>query len=552
MNRFGAIAIAAALCIQAWAGPDLVLVDGVVYTVDEANPRAEAIAIEDGRITAVGENAAIRAMADGDTRVESLGGRAVVPGFIDAHGHIGGLGSSLESLDLVGTESYEAIVARVATRVATLPDGAWVTGRGWDQNDWAEAAFPQHDALSAVSPDHPTFLVRVDGHAALANGAALAAAGIDGDTPDPPGGRIMRNDDGEATGVLIDAAMGIVSSHIPRDGSDQRRTSMVNAMDVCVRHGLTSVHDAGVSGRAVDVYRALADEDAMPMRIYVMLRGNERRTLKKFFEDGPYQHKGGMLTVRSVKAMNDGALGSRGAALMEAYSDEPGSRGLTLMSGEALSELTRDALAAGFQVCTHSIGDRANHETLNAYEAALKEVPTKDHRLRIEHAQVIARDDIPRFAALGVIPSMQATHATSDMYWAEARLGPERIKGAYAWRTLMDTGCRIANGSDFPVEHVNPLWGFYAAITRQDHKGFPEGGWRPEERMTREEALKSFTLDSAYAAFQEEELGSIVPGKYADLVVLSSDIMTIAPKAILETEVECVYVGGIQRYRRAP
>ncbi len=432
MNRFGAIAIAAALCIQAWAGPDVVLVDGVVHTVDEANPRAEAIAIEDGRITAVGENAAIRAMADGDTRVESLGGRAVVPGFIDAHGHIGGLGSSLESLDLVGTESYEAIVARVATRVATLPDGAWVTGRGWDQNDWAEAAFPHHDALSAVSPDHPTFLVRVDGHAALANGAALAAAGIDGDTPDPPGGRIMRNDDGEATGVLIDAAMGIVSSHIPRDGSDQRRASMVNAMDVCVRHGLTSVHDAGVSGRAVDVYRTLADEDAMPMRIYVMLRGNERRTLKKFFEDGPYQHKGGMLTVRSVKAMNDGALGSRGAALMEAYSDEPGSRGLTLMSEEALSELTRDALAAGFQVCTHSIGDRANHETLNAYEAALKEVPTKDHRLRIEHAQVIARDDIPRFAALGVIPSMQATHARS----------PSSSGGRSAWRVRSERAKR--------------------------------------------------------------------------------------------------------------
>lgn len=545
MRRLAAMLLASAVAIAAAAQPDRIFVNANIYTVDEGTPRAQALAIAGDRISTVGANAEVRATAAPDTIIVDCEGKTIVPGFIDCHGHLEGLGSAIGTVDLVGTKSYEEIIDRVRSRAKNTPTGQWIVGRGWDQNDWPDTAFPHHAAVSEAMPDHPVHLVRVDGHAALVNRKALDAARIRKNTPDPPGGRIIRDDDGNATGVLIDAAVGLVAAHIPRDSPKQIRAKLLRAMESCARAGLTSVHDAGVTRTALEEMRDLAADDELPIRVYAMLRANDRKTLHEYFASGPVIGLGsGMLTIRSVKAMNDGALGSRGAALIEPYSDEPGSRGLTLVKQDALEKLTIDALKAGFQVCTHSIGDRANHETLNAYTAAIAATGAKDHRLRIEHAQVIAPDDIPRFARLNVIPSMQATHATSDMYWAEDRLGMDRVKGAYAWRSLMTAGCRIANGSDFPVENPNPLWGFYAAITRQDHEGWPEGGWQPDQRMTREEALRSFTLDAAYAAFEENQKGSIAPGKYADIVILSDDIMTIDPPAILKTHVDSVYIGG--------
>lgn len=550
MPRPGAL-IAACLGIALLAAPaarpqaDIVLFNGPVYTVDPARPLARAVAIASGKILAVGEAADIQRLArDGARRID-LEGRAVVPGFIDAHGHLAGLGAAIEELDFIGTTRYEQIIAMVAAKAASLPKGEWITGRGWDQNDWPEKDFPHHSALSAAVPDHPVYLTRVDGHAGFANARALEIAGLSRETPDPPGGRIIRDAQGDPTGVLIDAAQGLVRLHVPEPSKERQRRALLLAAWECLKHGLTSVHDAGVSGFQIDLYREVIDSGEFDLRVYALISARDRAALEKHFREGPLLDYGGRLTVRAVKAYADGALGSRGAALLADYNDEPGNRGLLITARDDLQRLTEEALRAGFQVCTHAIGDRGNREVLDAYEAALKAVPqTHDPRLRIEHAQVVALDDIPRFAALGVIPSMQATHATSDMYWAEDRVGPERIKGAYAWRRFLDAGCRIANGSDFPVENVNPLWGFYAAITRQDHDGRPEDGWRPEERMTREEALRSFTLDAAYAAFQENELGSLEAGKLADLVVLSHDIMKIPPSEILQTRVELTIVAG--------
>ena len=536
--------------LATFAEPSLILHNGVVHTVNATNTTAQAIAIEGDRILAVGPNDEILALASPDTRLIDLHGRTVIPGIIDSHGHLGNLGQSLRYLDFTGTASYDEIVAMVAAKAGVTPKGTWIRGRGWDQNDWPEKDFPHHEALSAATPDHPVVLTRIDGHASLANQLALDAAGITSNTADPDGGKILRDADDEPTGVLIDTAQGLVERRVPAPSGADAKAAVGEAIRECLRYGITSMHDAGVSAGQIELYKQLIAEDAFPLRVYAMISANDRAALNKYFNDGPLIGYGNnRLTVRSVKAMADGALGSRGAALLEDYSDDPGNRGLSIMGRDVIEPLTARALEAGFQVCTHAIGDRGNRETLDAYEAALKAVPTaKDARLRIEHAQVVALDDIPRFAALGIIPSMQATHATSDMYWAEDRVGPDRIKGAYAWRKFLDSGCRIANGSDFPVEKVNPLLGFHAAITRQDARGFPEGGWRPEERMTRIEMLHSFTIDAAYAAWEELIKGSLEPGKLADMVVLSQDVMAIDPAKILETRVEMTILGGAVVY----
>lgn len=529
---------------------DLVLVNGKVYTVSADNAIAEAVAVRGGRIFAVGGNAEIRRLAGPETRTIDLSGKTVIPGLIDAHGHIPGLAQSLATLDLVGTSSYEKIIEKVAEWARSLKAGEWVIGRGWDQNDWPEKAFPHHAALSAVTKDNPVFLSRVDGHACFVNAKALELAGVTSSTRDPDGGRTIRDKEGNPTGVFIDAAQGLVSRLVPEASGDTRKKQLLAAAGECLALGLTSVHDAGVSSGDIELYKQLIESGEWKLRVYAMLRGADGASLDKYFASGPLIGYGGdRLTVRSIKCMADGALGSRGAALLDDYSDEPGNRGLMVMEFDRLESIAQRALEKGFQVCTHAIGDRGNHVTLDAYEAALKAVPgARDPRFRIEHAQIVAVDDIPRFAVLQVIPSMQATHATSDMYWAEDRVGPERIKGAYAWRRFMDAGCRMANGSDFPVENANPLWGLYAAITRQDRAGWPEGGWHPEERMTREEALRSFTIDAAYAAFQEDLMGSIWPGKLADLVVLDKDIMTIDPTEILQTRVTMTIIGGVVVY----
>ncbi len=548
------VAFVAALtgAASAFAEPSLILHNGIVHTVNATNATAQAVAIEGERILAVGSNKEIVALASPATRRIDLQGGTVVPGIIDSHGHLLNLGQGLQNLDFTGTTSYEQIVAMVAAKATATPEGTWIRGRGWDQNDWAEKEFPRHQALSEVSPNHPVVLTRIDGHASLANQLALDAAGIAKDTADPDGGKILRDSDGAPTGVLIDAAQGLVERRVPAPNGADAKAAVGEAIRECLRYGITSMHDAGVSAGQIELYKQLIAEDAFPLRVYAMISANDRAALNKYFKDGPLIGYGNnRLTVRSVKAMADGALGSRGAALLEDYSDDPGNRGLSIMGRDVIEPLTTRALEAGFQVCTHAIGDRGNRETLDAYEAAFKAVTTaKDARLRIEHAQIVALDDIPRFAALGIIPSMQATHATSDMYWAEDRVGPERIKGAYAWRKFLEAGCKIANGSDFPVEKVDPLLGFHASITRQDARGFPGGGWRPEERMTRIEMLRSFTIDAAYAAFEENIKGSLEPGKLADMVVLSQDVMTIDPAKILETRVELTILGGAVVYER--
>jgi predicted amidohydrolase YtcJ len=526
--------------------PDAIYHNGVVYTVDADFSIAEAIAVRDGRIAAIGTSDDLLESNTADTKLIDLQGRTVVPGLIDAHGHMLGLGQSLQNLDLVGTESFDAIVTLVSDRVANARAGDWILGRGWDQNDWPDTAMPSHKPLSACSPDNPVVLGRIGGHALLVNAAAMTIAGIDRDTPDPPGGKILRDANGEPTGVLLDTAQSLVGKHVPRESEAETREALALAEDACLRVGLTGVHDAGVSPDLVETYKTLIDDDAFDFRVYVMIRGGNADELRNVFADGRIiGYGGGRLTVRCIKVMSDGALGSRGAALREPYSDDPGNTGLLIVDEPAMTELTEAALRAKYQVATHAIGDLANHAALNAFEAAMKAVPdATDPRLRIEHAQVIALEDIPRFAELGVIPSMQATHATSDMPWAPKRLGPERTRGAYAWRQLMDTGARIANGSDFPVENNNPLWGIYAAVTRQDHDGRPQEAWQPEERMTRKEALRSFTIDAAYAAFEEDVKGSLEVGKYADFVVFDNDIVKISARELLETSVVMTILDG--------
>ena len=547
--------VAILMASHAEAQRDLLLVNGKIYTVEGKEPIVEALSIVRGVIADFGTTEDILGNTSAGTQVIDLHGRTVVPGFIDAHGHLLNLGLRLQQLNFVGTTDYQEIIDAVALKAESLPEGEWITGRGWDQNDWPEKAFPSHVPLSQRSSYNPVALTRIDGHAILANAKAMEIAGIDRNAADPPGGRIVRDENGEPTGVLVDRAMGLVARHVPSHSDTQRRNAMTMAISECLRYGLTSVHDAGVSGDDIELFKEMIDDRVFDLRVYAMIRAGNSETLDAYFASGPLLGYGAdRLTVRSIKAMTDGALGSRGAALLAPYSDDPTNSGLLIMGQDALTALTRRALRAGFQVATHSIGDRGNRVALDAYADALRAVPSRmynnDARLRIEHAQIVSLKDIPRFAALGVIPSMQATHATSDMYWAEDRLGPDRLKGAYAWRRYLSSGSRIANGSDFPVENANPLWGFYASITRQDHTGWPENGWQPGQRMSRQEALRSFTLDAAYAAFEEDLKGSVVKGKLADFVVLSRDIMQIPPKEILETEVVMTILGGKIVYQK--
>jgi predicted amidohydrolase YtcJ len=525
-------------------GPaDLVLQGGVVVTLDDARPRATAVAIRQARIVAVGGAADVKPLIGGGTRVIDLAGRAVVPGLTDAHVHVEGLGTALDRLDLVGAASLEEALARVAEAAKRAPAGEWLQGRGWDQNDWPEKRFPTAADLDRVAAGRPVFLVRVDGHAAWASSEALLRAGISAKTPDPEGGRILRDAAGQPSGVLIDKAMAVVTAHIPEPSREVRKRRLAAGLRACARAGLTGVHDAGVPLGTVGLYKELLAEGALPVRVYVMLRADE------FLDGGAFLTPeiglgDGRLTVRAVKVVADGALGSRGALLLAPYSDEPATKGLATIAPDRLKAVLQRALAQGFQVATHAIGDAANRIVLDAYEAAFGTAGGARHRFRIEHAQVLAPADVPRFKALGVIPSMQPTHCTSDMYWAEDRLGPERAKGAYLWRTFLDQGVRVAGGSDAPVEDIAVLPGLYAAVTRQDAKGWPEGGWHPAERVTISEALRMFAGSAAFAAFEEEDRGTIAPGRRADLTVFTRDVTAIAPAEILSTQVSMTVVGG--------
>jgi len=529
------------------APADLILHNARIYTVNAAAPTAEAVAVRGDRIVKVGGNAEALALRGPATRVIDLQGATVVPGLHDAHGHFTGLGQSLQRLDFRGTTSYDQVVEMVRRAAAEARPGEWILGRAWDQNDWPEKSFPTADQLDAAAPNNPVYLTRVDGHAGLANRRALAAGNVTRDTKDPAGGEIIRDKDGNPTGVLIDQAQSLVASKIPPPSREQTVDAILRADRECRRLGLTMVHDAGAAGRLVDeAYKPLVEDGRLQTRLYVMLSGNVE-ALRPYFARGPLKgHAAGHLTVQAIKISADGALGSYGAAMLEPYSDRPETRGLLTTSPEEVYQRTLEASKAGFQTGIHAIGDRANRQVLDVFERVQREVPgSRALRMRNEHAQILDAEDIPRFARLGVIASMQATHATSDMPWVPTRIGPERTaEGAYVWQKLLKTGVVLANGSDFPVEEPNPMLGFYAAITRQDPQGQPAGGWMPDQRLTREEALASFTRNAAYAAHMEQDLGSIEEGKLADLVVLSRDIMTVPPRDILETRVLKTIIGG--------
>jgi predicted amidohydrolase YtcJ len=524
--------------------PDLVVVNARIYTVDNARPMASALAVRNGRVVFVGSDAEARTLAGAATRVVDLKGRTVIPGMVDAHAHLLGLATSLRNVLLAGSPSYDEVIKRVVDRARTMKPGEWIEGRGWDQNLWPEKSFPTHEALSRATPNNPVVLRRVDGHAILANARAMRLAGITSATKDPEGGKIVRLPNGDPSGVFVDNASGLVSRRTPPATDATLREATLAAVAEANRWGLTGIHDAGESRRAIEIFESLARDGRFNLRDYVMVSDNDR-DIAYYTSRGPRSGlHNGRIWVRAIKTYADGALGSRGAALLAAYSDDPGNVGLLVSQPAHLEQVAELGLRTGFQVNTHAIGDRGNRVALDAFAAALKAVPVADHRFRIEHAQVVSPADIPRFAQLGVIPSMQASHQTSDMRWAEARVGPQRIRGAYAWRSLLNTGVVIPNGSDFPVEEVNPLISFHSAVTRQDPTNWPAGGWYPEQVMTRDEALRAMTIWPAYAAFQEKELGSLTPGKYADFVVLDRDVMQIPATEILATRVLATYLGG--------
>ena len=546
-----AAAVPAMAQLPAQAPADLIVTAAHIYTVDPDHPVVAALAVRDGRIVFAGSEREALALKGPRTRELALGDRTVIPGITDAHLHLLGVGTALRTVDLTGTRSYDEVIRRVAVRAREVKPGEWIRGRGWDQNAWPDTRFPTHDALSRAVPDNPVVLERVDGHAVLANARAIEAAGVTASTADPAGGRIVRNADGSPTGVFVDNAMSLIRSVVPPPSRDETRAAILAAVAEVNRWGLTGVHDPGVSTATIDLYEELARAGRFSLRDYVMVMGDSA-DIARAYQRGPQSALyDGHLWVRAIKQWADGALGSRGAALLEDYSDEAGNRGYYVTDSATILATAIGALRHGFQLCVHAIGDRANRMVLNVYEEALDSVPTADHRFRIEHAQVLTHQDIPRFAALGVIPSMQTSHQTSDMYWAVNRLGWTRVQGAYAWRSLLNTGVVIPNGTDAPVEPLNPMRGFHSAITRQDADNWPPGGWFPDQRMTREEALKAMTLWPAYAAFMENVAGSLSPGKYADFTVLDQDIMTVAPERILDTHVVMTVLGGQTVYERS-
>ncbi len=527
------LTLLAALSLHAQTA-DLVVRNAKIYTADPAKPNAAVLVVKDGKILAVGD-----AWAGKAARTVDAHGAMVMPGFIDSHGHVQGLGEGLETLDLRGVKSEAEAAALVRKAAQASKPGEWIRGRSWDQNLWPGKQFPTKASLDRAAPANPVTLSRVDGHAAWVNQRALDLSDVNGKTPDPDGGKILRGATGDATGVLIDVAQRLVSRKVPAATAEQIRRYLRRATAELARLGITSVHDAGVSQETLDGYRALIAAGELPVRVNAMI-GGVGPLWEVYKKRGP--EIGDFLTVRSIKLYADGALGSRGAALLAPYADDPGNSGLLINKEELIRQVALEAVKTGFQVCTHAIGDRGNRAVLNAYAAALTE--GNDKRFRVEHAQVVAPEDFDVFRKFNIIASVQATHATSDMGWAEARLGPERVKGAYAWQTFLKRGIVVANGSDFPVEQPNPLWGFYAAATREDHRGAPDGGWYPAQKMTRAEALQSWTQTGAFAAFEDQSKGSLAVGKVADFVMLSNDIMKVPEADILKARVTMTVVGG--------
>jgi predicted amidohydrolase YtcJ len=526
---------------------DLVLCNGTIHALDDRDPAPQAFAVRDGRFVAVGPATEIVALRGPATEMVDASGCTVLPGLIDGHLHLTNLGLNLSRVDLHGAQSIEDVVERTAAFAQSSAE-PWILGRGWDQNLWS-GAFPTHEMLSAALPDRPVALARVDGHALLANAHAMRLASVDRSTGDPAGGRILRDGDGNPSGVFIDAAQTLVYQRVPPPTHEQLLRAVRAAVAECNRWGVTAVAEPGVDRAVLAAQIELIERGEYTIRNYAMLADDAQlieARLRAGILDGAYD---GRLWTRAIKLYADGALGSRGAALLEPYADDPENRGLVLMPQARVVELTERAIREGLQPCVHAIGDRANRMVLDAFESALRcSGADGDVRPRIEHAQIISPQDIPRFARLGVTASVQSAHQISDMGWAEDRLGPKRARHAYPWRSLIDAGARLSNGTDAPVESASPLRTFHAAISRQNEAGEPAGGWHPEQCMTRREAIASMTAWAARAGFQEKILGSITPGKYADFVIVDRDWMTIPTEEIMHSKILSTYFAGRRVY----
>lgn len=543
---------------------DLVITGGTIYTLDDAQPIVEAVVVNADTIVFAGTAKAAEEWVGDNTNVIDLAGKTMIPGFIEGHGHFMGVGFNELDLDLSGVKNFDEIVERVRIAASKAKPGEWILGRGWHQDKWDSKpadmvkGYPSHAQLSAVSPDNPVFLSHASGHMSLANAKAMEIAGVNQLSKENlnkfggEGGEIIRDANGNPTGLFNENAEDVIARFIPANDAERMGKAFDLATQTCLKNGITGFHDAGVGREVIDFYRIQYALGKLGVRMYVMVTGWDRDLVHEWLRKGPEIDPKSWLTIRSIKLNCDGALGSRGAWLLEPYTDRPDFYGMATLSMDTVLATSRKGLKAGFQVCSHAIGDRANREILDRYEMAMNENPdVKDARFRIEHAQHLNPTDIPRFAKLGVIPAMQAIHMSSDRPWAIDRLGEKRIKeGAYMWQTLLKSGAKIVNGTDAPVEPVNPIPSFYASVSRMTLKGEPEGGYEPEEKMTREQALRSYTLDAAYGAFEEKIKGSIEKGKLADFAVLSKNIMTIPEKEILTTEVVTTIVGGKVVYEK--
>ena len=544
----------ASSCGPAQPSADVVVRNGVIYTVNELAPRAEAVAITGGRIVFVGDEAEVEDYIGPDTQVIDLDGATAVPGLTDSHYHLSGVGNRELTLNLEGSSSLEDFLDRVEAAVDLRDPGEWVTGRGWIEAQWPESEFPTRRDLDRVSPTNPVYLTRADGHSGVANSEAIRMAGVTRATPDPFGGEIMKESGGEPHGMFVDAAQGLIREHIPSTTESNQVRNLEVGIATALEEGWTSVHIPGGSLADVDRLKRLYESGAAKLRIYYAVRGpgeDANRLLEEGPEIGLYDNH---LTVRSIKVAVDGALGSRGAWLLEPYADYDTS-GFPTQDFDEVRALVEEGLRKGIQVMIHAIGDRANREVIDMYAKAQESVPVAERgaaepRLRIEHVQILHPDDVGRLAEVGILASMEPSHAITDLHFAPSRLGIERLAGAYAWRDIIDSGVSIAGGSDAPVERGDPRIEFYAAVARKDLKGFQGEGWHPEQSVSREEALKMFTIWAAEAAFEEDSRGSLEVGKLGDLTVLSRDIMTVPEEEILEAETVMTIVGGEVVYRK--
>jgi len=521
-----------------------IFLNGNIITMDNRSSGVEAMAIVGGKILAIGTSKEI-INSYPEAEVIDLRGETVMPGIIESHGHLLSLGQSFLELNLEGIRKPEDAVEKVRERVLETSPGEWIIGWGWDEGAWAKN-YPTNKVLNEISPENPVFLRGLHGFASWVNDKALKIAGITAETPNPPNGEIVRDTKtGQPTGILTNKAQVLVEKFIPPLSLDQREKALELAQEECLKNGLTTVHEANVTQEMLEAFRLLIEKNKLKIRIYAMLDGTDKDLIEPFLINGPEIGPNQMLTIRCIKVFVDGALGSRGAAFLEPYSDAPHVKGVVVTPEEVLYQLTLQALKSGLQVASHAIGDEANRITLNAYSRAIREVPSaKDHRLRVEHAQVVALEDIQKFAPLGLVLSMQPPHCTSDMPWAETRVGAERIRGAYAWRSFLDTGVHLTLNSDFPGETLNPFYGMYAAETRQTPDGKPEGGWYPEQCLSRQEILNAYTIEAAYSGFEEKIKGKIQLGMLADFIILSDNILTIPKQKLLSLYVKQTYLGG--------